>query len=56
MKYLDEYRDPQLAKSLIEGLRHRSFSRREIRLMEICGTHTVAIFRSGLRAASAAGD
>lgn len=49
MKYLDEYRDPQLAKSLIEKLRKRSFSKREIRLMEICGTHTVAIFRSGMR-------
>ena len=49
MKYLDEYRDPQLARGLIEALQHRSFSRRAIRLMEICGTHTVAIFRSGLR-------
>lgn len=49
MKYLDEYRDPELAKSLIEALRNRSYSRDEIRLMEICGTHTVAIFRSGLR-------
>ena len=49
MKYLDEYRDPQLAKSLIEALQRRNFTRREIRLMEICGTHTVAIFRSGLR-------
>ncbi len=49
MKYLDEYRDPQLAKSLIEGLQRRSFSKPEIRLMEICGTHTVAIFRSGLK-------
>lgn len=49
MKYLDEYRDPQLAKSLIEALRSRSYSKPEIRLMEICGTHTVAIFRSGLR-------
>ncbi len=49
MKYLDEFRDPQLAKSLIEGLQRRSFSKREIRLMEICGTHTVAIFRSGLK-------
>ena len=49
MKYLDEYRDPQLAKDLIEKLRRRTFSRKEIRLMEICGTHTVAIFRSGLK-------
>ncbi|MCL5405473.1 MAG: hydrogenase formation protein HypD [Deltaproteobacteria bacterium] len=49
MKYLDEYRDPQLAKELIERLRRRTFSKKEIRLMEICGTHTVAIFRSGLK-------
>jgi hydrogenase expression/formation protein HypD len=49
MKYLDEYRDPQLAKSLIDALQRRSYSKNEIRLMEICGTHTVAIFRSGLR-------
>ncbi len=49
MKYLDEYRDPRLAKELIERLRHRAFSKKEIRLMEICGTHTVAIFRSGLK-------
>ena len=48
-EYLDEYRDPQLAKALIEGLQHRSYSRPVIRLMEICGTHTVAIFRSGLK-------
>ena len=49
MKYLDEYRDPQLASSLIDGLRKRSYARGTIRLMEICGTHTVAIFRAGLR-------
>lgn len=49
MKYLDEFRDPQLAKSLIEGLQRRPFAKREVRLMEICGTHTVAIFRSGLK-------
>ncbi len=48
MKYLDEYRDPELAKTLIEALRNRK-SQRIVRLMEICGTHTVAIFRSGLR-------
>lgn len=49
MKYLDEYRDPQLAKSLLNALQSRSLPRTPIRLMEICGTHTVAIFRSGLR-------
>ncbi|HBD09600.1 MAG TPA: hydrogenase formation protein HypD [Syntrophobacteraceae bacterium] len=47
MKYLDEYRDPHLAEILLAALRRRSH--RPLRLMEICGTHTVAIFRSGLR-------
>lgn len=49
MEYLDEYRDPEAAKSLIETLHRRSPFDRQIRLMEICGTHTVAIFRSGMR-------
>lgn len=48
MKYLDEYRDPELARTLIEAL-GKNKSGRIVRLMEICGTHTVAIFRSGLR-------
>jgi len=49
LKYLDEYRDPQLARSLLETLQRRSASGRTYKLMEICGTHTVAIFRLGLR-------
>jgi hydrogenase expression/formation protein HypD len=49
VKYLDEYRDPQLAKSLLSALQRRKLGKDTIRLMEICGTHTVAIFRSGLR-------
>ncbi len=49
MKYLDEYRDPELAKSLLEALRRISPSRGVVRLMEICGTHTVSIFKMGLR-------
>jgi len=47
MKYLDEYRDPELAKKLIASI--KATSRREVRLTEVCGTHTVAIFRSGIR-------
>lgn len=49
MKHLDEYRDPRLAKNLLQALQHLSHESPVIRLMEICGTHTVAIFRSGLR-------
>lgn len=49
MKYLNEYRDPILAKQLIEAMQRRPVGARPYKLMEICGTHTVAIFRLGLR-------
>ena len=49
MKYLDEYRDPELARNLLKTLQDRAPLNECARLMEICGTHTVAIFRSGLR-------
>jgi hydrogenase expression/formation protein HypD len=47
MKYRDEYRDPELADRLIKAIRQRS--RTPVRLMEVCGTHTVAIFRAGIK-------
>ena len=47
MKYVDEYRDQSLAEPLLEELRN-SVSR-PFRVMEVCGTHTMSIFRSGLR-------
>jgi hydrogenase expression/formation protein HypD len=47
MKYRDEYRDPLLAEKILNAIRERSHT--PIRLMEVCGTHTVAIFRSGIK-------
>jgi hydrogenase expression/formation protein HypD len=47
MKHLSEYRDPELARKLIEAIRNRSG--KPVRLMEVCGTHTVSIFRHGIR-------
>jgi len=47
MKFVDEYRDPELAKRLIDRI-HR-VSTRPVRLMEFCGGHTVAIFKHGIR-------
>ena len=47
LKHLDEYRDSDLARTLIEKI--NSISKKNIRLMEVCGTHTVSIFRSGIR-------
>lgn len=47
MKYLDEFREPGLAANLLEGIRRRST--RATRIMEFCGTHTVSIFKHGIR-------
>ena len=47
MKYVDEYRKRGTAEKLIAHI--KTACTREVRLMEVCGTHTVAIFRSGIR-------
>ncbi len=46
--YAEEYRDPAIAQSLVHQI--QTNSKRPIRLMEVCGTHTVSIFRHGIRA------
>ncbi len=47
MKYVNEYRDPVLARRLVDQIAARST--RPVQLMEFCGGHTHAIFRFGLR-------
>ena len=47
MKFIDDYRDAELGKRLIDSI-HRS-STKPIRLMEFCGGHTVSIFQHGIR-------
>ena len=47
MKHLDEYRDSSLAMPLVKEL--KKAVTRPLRVMEICGSHTMAIFRNGLR-------
>ena len=47
MKYIDDFRDPALARALVEQIRREA--QRPIRVMEFCGGHTHAIFRFGLR-------
>ena len=50
------FKDPQLAKGVIEGINRLAAEldqKRDgepIRLMEVCGTHTMAIAKNGLRA------
>lgn len=48
MKYIDEFRDRGTVKRLAGRIRADS-NGREYRFMEVCGTHTTAIFRFGLR-------
>ncbi len=46
MKYVDEYRDPELSVSFLARIRELAVE--PIQVMEICGGHTHAIFRSGI--------
>ncbi len=46
MRYLDEFRDPGLARPWIDGIHDLGTAGR---FMEVCGTHTMAISRAGLR-------
>jgi hydrogenase expression/formation protein HypD len=51
MKYLHEFRDPAKAQALlkqIEKVTRQLAPDRPIKIMEICGGHTHAIFKSGL--------
>jgi len=54
MKHLDEYRDPKVAKALVDRI-HAAASRiaqdrdGPVKIMEICGSHTVSIFRAGIK-------
>lgn len=47
MKHLDEYRDLELVKPLVDEL--KISVTKPLRIMEVCGSHTMAIFRNGLR-------
>ncbi len=46
MKYIDEFRNKELAVKLLK-LIHKA-SKKEIRLMEVCGGHTMAINKFGI--------
>ncbi len=50
MRFIDEYRDPELVRKLLDAV-HALAAKigRPITLMEICGTHTHAIGRFGIR-------
>jgi len=47
LKHTDAFHDPQIARHLADRITRTS--RKAVRFMEVCGTHTVALFRSGVR-------
>ena len=48
MKYIDEFRDGELAKGLAEGIAREANPARSYHFMEFCGGHTHAISRYGV--------
>ena len=54
MKYVDEFRDPAKARSLVAEIRSLipripRLDARPLQIMEVCGGHTHAIFRYGIQ-------
>jgi hydrogenase expression/formation protein HypD len=47
IRYLDEFRDRELISTLVDAIRHKSAS--NIRLMEVCGGHTLAVRKYGIQ-------
>ncbi len=47
VRFLSEFRDPGIAAGLLKHL--AAISTKPVSFMEVCGTHTVAISRNGLR-------
>ena len=49
MKFVDEFREPELISRTAEEIRRLAGADRHYRLMEVCGGHTHAIYRFGLK-------
>ena len=48
LKYIDEFRNPNLVKSVVVRI-HGEFSGKAVKFMEVCGGHTVTIFKYGIQ-------
>lgn len=53
--WLNAFRNPEGAARLVADIRRRTENRAPVRIMEICGTHTMAIAKAGLRSLLAPG-
>jgi hydrogenase expression/formation protein HypD len=48
MRYLDDFRDKKLIEKLIKKIKDLAIYKKDIYIMEVCGTHTVNFFKFGL--------
>ena len=48
MKYIDEFYDSKICATLAEEIAKKSLGT-ELTFMEVCGTHTMSIFRNGIK-------
>jgi hydrogenase expression/formation protein HypD len=49
LKFVDEFRDPKLIRAAAEEVRRLADPGRHYRIMEVCGGHTHAIYRHGIK-------
>jgi len=49
MKFVDEFRDPEVINKTADEIRRLADPARHYRIMEVCGGHTHAIYRFGLK-------
>jgi len=49
MKYITEFRDADVARALAGRIRQKAEGMPQTKLMEVCGSHTMAIARYGIR-------
>jgi hydrogenase expression/formation protein HypD len=46
-EWMNGYKDPDMCRALVEQI--RATSTKAVTIMEVCGTHTVSIFKNGIR-------
>ena len=49
MKYIDEFRNNKLARNISMVIFDKAIGLRPMNLMEVCGTHTMSIYKFGIR-------
>lgn len=49
MKYIDEFRNPSIVNDILTSINKLVIKGRSYKIMEVCGTHTMAIAKYGLK-------